>query len=285
MKKIIEAIKWIVRNSLLITVAGFIIIYLRWFKLTPLIFYNDPDGAYIVGLILLGIFGFFVMLLKLARNRAVVKIILLVPTILFFLGNITHIIAFFPSMEFTTKCNGNTYYITWMHPFGDYQWTFYNVTIWKGVFKYKSFFFGYSPGAGPYKVICDEERNEANIVSTFTEALAYTDGANPRRYDRYVGTSLKTHRYFLAWQCNDRLPTICGSETFILYQCNLGYTSCKSLPISYTGESVDYLILEANEETNEIELYDDFKEDGGILIFTYGEHPRCYVEGCEILKE
>jgi hypothetical protein len=52
-----------------------------------------------------------------------------------------------------------------------------------------------------------------------------------------------------------------------------------------TKKDYDFFVLEGNEETNEIEVYNDNKENGGTLIFAYGEHPRCYVEGCEILEE
>jgi hypothetical protein len=50
--------------------------------------------------------------------------------------------------------------------------------------------------------------------------------------------------------------------------------------------------VEADESTNEIQIIfkDDFdagKREFGeeILIYTYGDNPRCYVEGCEILEE
>jgi len=46
------------------------------------------------------------------------------------------------------------------------------------------------------------------------------------------------------------------------------------------------LIIEGNEETDEISAYNDWDDNPNrTLIFTYGEHPRCYVEGCEILEE
>lgn len=41
-----------------------------------------------------------------------------------------------------------------------------------------------------------------------------------------------------------------------------------------------YSYLEVDATKNEINLI-NYEDD--TLIFTYGENPRCYVEGCEIL--
>ncbi|MCI0553962.1 MAG: alkaline shock response membrane anchor protein AmaP [Anaerolineae bacterium] len=283
MGKVTGAIKWIISNLFFITIAIFIGIYLRWFRLTPLMFYNDPDGAYIVGLILLGLYSLFAFLIKLSKNRRFLKRFLFFPTAIFLLGNITHANAFFPSLEFASKCNGKTYYITWMHPFGDYQWIFNNVTIWKGV-KYESFFFGYSSSS--YEIVCDEDKKEANIINISNDVLAYTDGENSRIYDEYNGAILGNHQYFLSRECNDWVPSTCGSLTYTLFECNLSYKSCDPVPIKYTlYDSRNFLNLVSDSSTNEVNLYEEyFETDDEILIFTYGQHPRCYVAGCEILE-
>ncbi len=231
--------------------------------------------------------GFFAFLIKLSKNRQLLKAIVSVPAAIFLFGNILHAMAFFPSLDVISKCNGNTYYITWMHPFGDYQWTFYNLTVWRSFLKYDSSFFGYLPGAGPYKVICDEKRNEANIIRTANDVLVYTNGENPRSYDQYAGIEFNGYQYFLAWQCNHWSPSTCDSETYTLYQCNLDFKSCDSLPLQYTTEKSDeFFVFEADETANEINLYDDFDDNlDRALIFTWGEHPRCHVEGCKILEK
>src|SRR5689334_13740353 len=163
MKKIIGASKWLIHNFFSIAIAIFIVIYLLWFQLTPLMFYNDPDYAYIVGLILLGLYCLFVIFVKFSKSRTRLKILLLIPTALLFFGVVIHMYTFFPSVEDITECNGKAYYITWMHPFGDYQWVFNNVTIWKNTFSYESFFLSYS---GSYKAICDNKNSETHIVQT-----------------------------------------------------------------------------------------------------------------------
>lgn len=284
MKKIVDAGKWIIHNFYSISMAVFIVIYIRWFRLTPLMFYNDPDGAYIVGLILLGFYSLFAFLIKRSKNRLFLKGFLFIVATIFLIGNIAHVNAFFPSIEFTTKCNGKTYYVTWMHPFGDYQWIFNNVTIWKRV-KYESFFFGYSSSS--YEIVCDENNKEANIINISYDVLAYTDGGNSRIYDEYEGVILGTHQYFLSRECNDWVPSTCESLTYTLYECNLSYKSCDPLPIQYTQHDTrNFLHLVSDEATNEVNLYEEnFETDDEVLIFTYGEHPQCYVKGCEILEQ
>ena len=74
--------------------------------------------------------------------------------------------------------------------------------------------------------------------------------------------------------------------TYRLFECDLGHASCDPIPIMYTKDNVDFLVLEADETTKEINLYDELSDsDERILIFSYSEHPRCYVEGCEILEK
>jgi hypothetical protein len=284
MEDFAKVYKWITRNFVRVSILIFVIVFLRWFQLTPLMFYNDPDFAYIVGLILLGLYVIFATLTKLLSKFRALQMLLLIPTSIFFVGNILYILAFFPLIEFTAKCGEKTYYITWMHPFGDYQWNFYNVTIWDGPFKYDSFFFGYSGGG--YRIVCDDERNETNIINTSRDVLTYIDSNKPLLFDEYNGVQLKNHRYFLAEQCNDWVPSTCGSLTYTLYQCNFDFKSCGPLPIQYTQyDTRDFLDLSADESTSKINLREeDFETNEVILIFTYSDQPQCYVEDCKILE-
>jgi hypothetical protein len=41
----------------------------------------------------------------------------------------------------------------------------------------------------------------------------------------------------------------------------------------------------ADEAADEIRVFIDSQFGEDTLIFTWGENPRCYVEGCEILEE
>jgi hypothetical protein len=133
------------------------------------------------------------------------------------------------------------------------------------------------------KIIIDKTENEVSAISNGRDSrLVYTDGKNPRLYEGYP-EQLGNHIYQVS---TDYESTNCGNRycdqiIYTLYECNLDYKSCNSLPIQYTESYDGVPNLIANETTNEISAYDIYDET---LIFTYGEHPRCYVEGCKILK-
>jgi len=288
MNKISNFFKWMIKYFYWLSLVVFAAIYIRWFQLTPLVFeyYNDPNGAYIFGLILLSLYSASMFALKLSTKSKLLRGLLYIPTTLFFIWNISHTTAFFPSLEFTTRCNGNKYYIAWMHPFGDYQWTFDEVTIWrKGFFKYDSFFFGYS--GGPYRIVCDEQNKTANIVNDSSDVLAYIDGENPQVFDDFATATLNNHHYFLARKCNNWTPSTCESLTFTLYACTLEYKSCHPLPIQYTQlDTRNFLHLEPDNVNNEVRLYEElFETDKKILIFGFGQNSQCYAMGCEILEQ
>ena len=70
----------------------------------------------------------------------------------------------------------------------------------------------------------------------------------------------------------------------MIYQCELDNTGCAPLPFQYTGED-EIAYLEFNEATQEYEFYvwPDIGDE--ILVYSFGDHPRCYAEGCEILGQ
>ena len=166
-----------------------------------------------------------------------------------------------------------------------------------------------------YKIICDEGKREANFVDTYNHVLYYTDGENARIYEEYVGAKLRGHRYFISRELS--FPEDCTEEIFncalfnyTLFKCNLDYTNCNPLPIHYQREnSAKLLELRIDKKANEISLYEEgvhlsniysespncppgittnetiHDEEEDTLIFTYGENPRCYVDGCSITNE
>jgi len=285
MNKISNFFKWMIKYFYWISLAVFGAIYLRWFRLTPLVFeyYNDPNGAYIVGLILLGLYSVSAFTLYLFRYRKFLRWLPYASSTLLLVWNIAHVIAFFPSLELTTRCNGYTYYITWMHPIGDYQWTFDEFTVWEGI-NYESHFFGYSQG--PFRIVCDEEKKVANVIREMNDVLSYSHGENTTGFDDYAGTQLNGYRYFLSFKCNNWYDYTCESETYTLYECGLDYKSCDSLPIRYTGKNIIFLTLESDELADTVNLYEEaVLTDEKIMIFTWGKNPKCYVEGCEILEQ
>lgn len=125
--------------------------------------------------------------------------------------------------------------------------------------------------------------NEINIVRTrfgdgFT-FLEYTYGKESRYYD--YPAQLNDHLYYLAYYRNPEPK----STTFLLYECNLDNTSCLQLPIMYEGSGyLRYTNMNIDEETSEISVYIDDEIGQDTLIFTWGENPQCYVQGCETLE-
>lgn len=274
---------WLVKNFFTFTIAGILIVYLRWFWLTPLEFryYNDPNAAFLVGIILFVLYFVFGILVRLLKRNSV-KFTFLALTIMLAFINISHVFSFFPLIENKITCNGRIYYITWMHPFGDYQWTFDELTIWEGL-HYETRFFGYSQG--PFEIICDEGRGVANIIRTINGVLTYSHGKEKVNYYDWAGTELGQKKYFLAWRCDKRGENTCDLETYTLHECTLDYKSCDSLFISYTTEYAYNLVLEADEKTQEVFLFDDYEDNPERkIIFSYSKESRCYVEGCEILS-
>ena len=134
--------------------------------------------------------------------------------------------------------------------------------------------------------------NEVNVTYAGADGitrLIYTNNTPNLNYDDPV--QLGNYFYYLADYSNLE-PR---SRTYLLYQCNLDNTGCFRLPFEYLEIEVenstefDIIEAEADESKNEIKVI--FKKDFDIStmkfaeevhIFTYGEHPRCYVEGCEI---
>ncbi len=148
-------------------------------------------------------------------------------------------------------------------------------------------------------ILVDDKSHEVSLIrntpdSNLPYALAYTFwGQNSRTYWENAG-KLENHIYQMSWECNRQLLNgsyRCGVYTFILYECNLDYIGCHALPLKYTlkyntsAASYLYFSWEANESEHEISLYSGYYgESDRLLIFTYGDHPRCYVLGCEILN-
>lgn len=290
MKRNYEIPKWFFHNFFTITLGVFLIIYMRWFRLTPLVFdgsYNDPNSAYIAGLILFGLSALFTTITWLTRSHHLLRIIPGFLTIVLFCLNFIHIYFFLPGLTASARCNGKSFYLTDNSGTLFDFWSYHQFTIWESPFAYKSMFFGYG-GWREYQIVCDKGQDEVNVIAPAIEALVYTYGENSRTY-LSSSTTLKEQRYFVAeeWvvfeDCNEgEHYWECEEYVYTLYTCNLEYKSCHPLPVRFLSDFYIFGYLEADEGTNEVHFYDN---DDDSLIFAYGDHPRCYVEGCEILNE
>ncbi len=289
MENITNAIKWAIRNFFFIAIAILILFYLRWFRLTPFVFLDDPTFAFIGGIVLLIIF--FVISKALSSSKRVFP-----KTVLYFLGlvflaiNIAYLNVHIPRIGTSLKCNRVTYYLTYGAPLTDEQWTYVQLSKWWGLFNYESHFWGYAPGSGANDIICDAEKKETHFVRTYTDpgTLTFIDGENPQDFYEYASARLKNNLYFLSedWSienCNNEQYGTCYIPVYTLYKCKLDYTDCNPLPITYTSGDVDFLELRADETTNEVSLVEQYiGSDEETLVFSYGESSRCYIDGCTI---
>jgi hypothetical protein len=144
-----------------------------------------------------------------------------------------------------------------------------------------------SPTIG-WKIIIDEQKKEVSLFDDVYTNFLYTDSKNPRDYAIGIGGILNDHLYSLSEKCNNPNNNKgyydCESYTYIPYKCNIAGVLCNPIPIRYTTDNDGYYYWTENEFQNEISLYNSSNTDD-ILIFTYGAHSRCYVDGCEILKQ
>jgi hypothetical protein len=288
MNNISNAIKWAIRNFFFITIAIFIIIYLWWFRLTPFVFLDDPTTAFVGGFILLIVYLAFSLALSLSKH-VFLKAIFYFFNFIFLMVNVLYLEIHIPRIETSKKCNGETYYITYGAPLLDEQWTYVQVSKWKGLV-YESHFWGYAPGSAANDIICDTNRKETHFIRNFSDpsTLIFIDGENPQGFYEYASARLKNSLYFLSedWSienCTNEQYWACDISVYTLYKCKSNYTDCNPLPITYTSGDVDFLELRADETTNEIILFEHYSgSDDETLIFTYGENSRCYVDGCTI---
>ncbi len=131
----------------------------------------------------------------------------------------------------------------------------------------------------PTKLIADEETSELHILLKFpmdeSYRLYYTDGLQPRHYldEIEFDNDVYALAYFHEWTVQ-KAPFL-----YMLYKCTRDY-SCQRLPFQYkVAPPVQYYRAEIKpaEATKEFDVF-----IGDEVIYTYGENPRCYVEGCSL---
>jgi hypothetical protein len=147
--------------------------------------------------------------------------------------------------------------------------------------------YAYPTGVIKYALGIDAANNEVTVLALYDSGnlfMEYAYGNPPRYYDypERIGDEL----YYLAYYRLSEAE-IPYQYTWMLYRCNLDNTDCVRLPFQYTGDEDFITALEFNEATQEINLFFHYYpyDENPTLIYTYGEHPRCYVEGCEILEK
>ncbi|MBI5295377.1 MAG: hypothetical protein HY869_07860 [Chloroflexi bacterium] len=286
MSKLKATLKLPFRIFLFSTVMVFFFIYVRWFQISPLediSFDAYTSGALLFGYILLLLYG-TLLFMNFKARFFISKIIYAIGTILFFLANWWHISVYMPDVIDTAKYDGEKYYLTFNYQFLDYQWTHYQFTKWSRPFSYETYSIG-PLHRGQLKFIYDKKQREVSILGTFPDnELVFTDGKDSHFYES-GSIQMENLRYYLSESCNKTAAqTYCDTYIFALYQCNIDNTMCHPVPIRFTTGIYEFLgVLESNEATQEINLYQWYSDEIKTPIFTYGEYSRCYVEGCEIL--
>lgn len=286
-----------VSNSFLIVVPILGTACYLWLRFgIPLVFYvNNYRTISYIGVFVLSvgyIFTIFMVLfsqvsirsLQFSKIRILGAVIFLFTTPLCCLSSA--LALYIPTVIDTTTIDGKTYYLTGELEFLDSHTNhgLYKCDDASHQCEKTPFWAGGGASFQLLNLMVDKTTNpnEINVTWTspwdgFTTILEYTYGTQPRYYD--VPAQLNDHLYYLAYYRNPE-P---NSTTFLLYKCELDNTSCKQLPFQYKGSGV-FTDTIADEATGEINIFIDDQTNQDTLIFTWGEHPRCYVEECQILE-
>lgn len=130
----------------------------------------------------------------------------------------------------------------------------------------KSFDLVTNPITNEVHVLLDHEWSDGLI-------LDYTYGDQPRTY-LYILESRNFDYYLAYFHDYDTYNT---PFKFFLYKCEKDSINCSRLPFQYDETYLPSGYLEFNNNENEIKVFIN-KE----LIYIYGNHPKCYVEGCSL---
>jgi len=281
-------------DFLIILMPIFSVGYFFWVRFRiPLVFYvSNYNEISLVGVLLLSvgsIFTIFALIYTKSISKSGIRILgIIIFALTLPLCCLNVVVAIFPyhtKVLDKAQISNTTYYLTGVvnedgHFFRDLYKCKNNHSACEKI----PFYSGGGTSVEYWHLMIDKttDPNEINAIwVTFdsTEFLEYTYGTYPRYYD--YPAQLNGHLYYLSYPEDFTYykPTI-----FSLYECKLDNTSCKKLPIQYMGKGRSKETI-ADEITGEIKVFIDDQWGQDTLVFTWGENPRCYVEGCEILEE
>lgn len=213
------------------------------------------------------------------KNKTL-RILAFIATFPILVINIAYPVSLLPEISDQKEFGNSKYYVVWGIDF-NYQshMSFYKCKKWSiRCDRYRTYEQMYID-----KILIDIEKNEVSAIdSNFDLGLAFTYGDNSRSYDAFpvqLGDHVyqpSTDHHYGNCETSD-----CDIYTSTVYECDLDYTSCDPLPVQYSATSDTWIYLTANEDTDEINAYNFYD----VPIFTYGEHPVCYVDGCVILDQ
>jgi len=273
-----NGIKWLLRNFFFIVIAILTVSYIRarWYQ--PL--HEEPIILFFwISANILVTIG-----LRIFTLRSWVGWIFLV-VLLFALFINAFFVYLFAQIKViaSAEYNGIQYFIvehmtwdSWESPYSLEKWCGHQLC---GSYSLKS-----APDMGFFY---ESESNLVHVVGRYEneEWLIFTDSNPTRRYERYP-VDFMNHRFYRTIKCTKWEKDLRGYDhcpvfRLTVFECELDNTDC--IPISqYEGmEGESY--FEISDTSNEMDLF-VFTTGEDILIYSYGDHPRCHVEGCEILQ-
>lgn len=285
--KITKYSKWALLYFLISMYLNLYAIQFITYSISLTIDYGQENSImiFLAAIAIISFYPFYPLITRLKSKNKILSILIYISTLPVFGANIAYPLIFYPQTIEEIDAGEYKYYIT-----SSIDWDIHgyeNFYKCDGVrFFCQRLYISSVYSLGPITV--DEQNSEVSLLGMRGSVILYTDGNNPRSYTT-PNTQFENKIYQFSQECNNFNKNkgyyACESYTYILYECRPDFKSCKPLPLKYTKNEFDtLLIIEANEITKDLNIYDDYPEYGGGLLFTYGDNPRCYVEGCEILK-
>jgi hypothetical protein len=284
MEKIKRGFNWALKNFLLISTIIFLALYARWFLLIPSIQLLVIVTSWVLANLIL------IIIIRRSKNRTLLKTAALIVWI--FLFAITSLESFSVFLFSNPKVidsgiyNRTVYLLVAYHNDATtYSPDHHNLTKWYGLFRFETQYVDFTSGHA--RLFYDKKLGIVNIVAhdeeTGKEWLIFADTDLPRHYT-LRGISSENYRFYPSVECIEYTSNTCMTHKHMIYQCELDNTGCTPLPFQFTGKD-DYAYIELNEATQEYEFYIWPNIGDEFLVYSYGDHPRCYVEGCEILSQ
>lgn len=287
------ALKYMMLKLFGYSIGIFFFAFVIWKILVP-VQYPMTDENFTFGVFLFFFFSLFSILAWVTKSRSCLGPIFFWPASLFWLILFLFMINSYPSVRAISYKYGTVYILTHYQDFLEPQYYGFQVTKWSwGVLPETSWL---SERNGDVQFVYDEEKKSMMVVSTFRrggELLYIDNGTSHQDFQGYTGTEFENHIYFVSMNCNwDKTSSSCDPSTYSIAKCNLDLTTCENLPFQYQDRYA-YPYLEVDKENNELDFILEFADPpyglgertlSEVKIYTYGAHPRCYVEGCKILK-
>jgi len=255
----------------------FTLFYMRWFGLTPSI------PFLLLGIVWLLLHIVTALALKVSNDKNVVGISLFYFATIF-MANALGILFFNPRIVDAGIYNGAIHFLV-ASPNYDAAYSIDDIFITKWhdflqfesqkINPYSNIRFFYDPTLKMVNVVKYDEIDDE-------EWLVYTDSNPPKYYDH--SADFMDYRFYNSLDCISWTKGRCDPiYSHVIYQCNIDNTGCTTLPFQYIGKET-YASFEVNGASQELEFY-VWPDDGDIiLVYSYGDHPRCHVEGCEVLQ-